>query len=505
MMVSLSSQWANGKAPASNNKPVAGLKPLKAKLDPSVLPIPTLTAGATINVLPAKTVPTLIGKQQAQVVPMDLVRTESGKTVPLLRAAVVEDQPLSFITTIEHSVTPQFHFGLLALMPKLAPDLARQMEAQLAQSKFKLAAQVAKQEKLMKQQLNATRAPVPMIPGAVQKAQPDPLKPLKLPLADRKRQPRAPVSDVVHRPDPQLTKQLDLQLAQAKKPVRLPKSPLVAYAVPASHFAEQIESQLAQSQKQTRPQIEIANQQLQAQLLHAHQLIGKMPDPKPSASPSTTALLQGPGTHLKLSFPKPAEDVAAQMHAQLVAAKLKLPPQTDVDAQLLQAKKHNEEVSAKLKPQMDALVTDLRVAPDRVNTRTTASGATVSTTAEIAGSNVILWDKWHLHFAELAHLPLLSAVQKCSNPTGANTVSITVSSNHHVDVSVARTKNQAFDQAVLQAYRSLDGNPDLQFPPGSKRTSINFMIDVSHSAATSPAEVRSRTSKGDKETLRPVR
>jgi hypothetical protein len=115
---------------------------------------------------------------------------------------------------------------------------------------------------------------------------------------------------------------------------------------------------------------------------------------------------------------------------------------------------------------------------------------------------IVEWDAWHKRFAQLAKTPLLKAVNQCGNPSGSNTLEITVSPDHHLNVKLSQPSNGKFDQAILQAYKSLDGNPSLEYPTGSKRTSITFLIDNKHTEAGVAGDVNSQTTTGDREVLR---
>jgi hypothetical protein len=145
---------------------------------------------------------------------------------------------------------------------------------------------------------------------------------------------------------------------------------------------------------------------------------------------------------------------------------------------------------------MDAILTHLRKIPPA-----SMPAANTAVSAQLDSTETIQWDEWHSRFAGLARDPILLAVKKSGNPSGANTIEITVSADKHVTARIVTAGDKKFDQAILQAYQSLNHNPDLAFPAKSRRTSITFLIDNEHKRAGVPSGVDSQTSVGDKEVV----
>ncbi|HEY9789272.1 MAG TPA: hypothetical protein V6D22_02655 [Candidatus Obscuribacterales bacterium] len=113
----------------------------------------------------------------------------------------------------------------------------------------------------------------------------------------------------------------------------------------------------------------------------------------------------------------------------------------------------------------------------------------------------ISWDAWYKGIARLSE-PLLGAfVERSGGPSGSNTVSITVLSDHHLSVSLVSGGNKIFDVAIMRAYRQLDGNRALAFPSGSHRTRVTFLADNKHDAAGAVSDVSTQTCVGDTEPL----
>ncbi len=111
----------------------------------------------------------------------------------------------------------------------------------------------------------------------------------------------------------------------------------------------------------------------------------------------------------------------------------------------------------------------------------------------------ISWDEWYQAFARLCDPVLAETVAKNGNPAGSNRIKITVSRSHHITVKLEKSQNQDFDNATLNAYRSVDGNALLEFPQGSKRDKVSFFIDNDHPTTDAVSGIDSTTLKGDAE------
>lgn len=109
------------------------------------------------------------------------------------------------------------------------------------------------------------------------------------------------------------------------------------------------------------------------------------------------------------------------------------------------------------------------------------------------------WDRWYAKMGSIIHDPLLKALDRHGNPSGANTVLVTVWKNHRLSIQITQPSNAAFDQAVVEAYRSLDNNPAIEFPAGSCRTVVTYFIDNRHATEGTPIGITKQIIKGDKE------
>jgi hypothetical protein len=73
--------------------------------------------------------------------------------------------------------------------------------------------------------------------------------------------------------------------------------------------------------------------------------------------------------------------------------------------------------------------------------------------------------------------------------------------NHRLRVSLIQGSNDDFDQAVLEAYRSLNGNIGLQFPVGTQRTVLDYDTAHIQNVSAPTVQFHSTTIHGDVEQL----
>ena len=317
---------------------------------------------------------------------------------------------------------------------------------------------------------------------------------------------------------PEISRLMEAEVAEARRkvaydvnvmenelrslPPRPDLPPTPARAGLGANALKALESELAQSKQQEQRRSQTAIQQYEVALSHAQGATGKMPA---SLQPQVVMPAAKPVGIAGLSVPSSSRsDTSAaerEMAAELERANLHLPSKTQLNAELAMATKQARVAVVRAQPAMDTILTHLRKIPP--------AGIPVASSAEPKGEDdaysTLKWDVWHARFAELARNPILKSVSKAGNPAGANTVEIGVSTDHRVTVRFVQTSNPAFDQAILQAYRSLDGNPALAYPAGSRRSSITFLIDNTHTGAGVPTGVKSQTSVGDKEIVRQQR
>ena len=97
---------------------------------------------------------------------------------------------------------------------------------------------------------------------------------------------------------------------------------------------------------------------------------------------------------------------------------------------------------------------------------------------------------------------LRDAIRKHGNPSGRNSMKLTVWPNHHLKAELAEGAegtSSEFDKATIEAYNLLNGNAALEYPVGSKREMITFFIDNIRKGTGAISGVKSQTIFGDKE------
>jgi hypothetical protein len=356
----------------------------------------------------------------------------------LLRGGATKNELRTTISTREHGLKPRFLVDLHELTAKSAPEISRLMESEIAAARQKMADNVTRQERLM----------------------------------DAKLQALSPKTDV-------------------------PTVPLRTTASRSETTA--LESSVAQSKQNKQLDSRQASQQMIAALSHARESRETMPviPMAPHIVPPTTKVAS-PTRMIPTTTKTNTSDSERLMKAELAKSKEQVPSDSEVNAALTQARNKAQATVSQTQPALDTLLTSLRTIPTlRIPSASKDEPAGNGDTA-----SVIEWDRWHAHFAKLARDPILKCLKKSGYPSGANTVEITVQADHKVSARLAKAANSGFDQAMLQAYKSLDRNPTLEFPTGSRRAAITFLIDNKHSGNGVPSEVKSQTSVGDKEILR---
>lgn len=113
----------------------------------------------------------------------------------------------------------------------------------------------------------------------------------------------------------------------------------------------------------------------------------------------------------------------------------------------------------------------------------------------------LLWDRWYQHINDLVCAALRTTMPKHGNPAGRNRVHITVWADHRIDPKLVEGGNQNFDQAIIEAYKSLNGSAELQFPLGTHRNQNDYDTAHFQDIPAATALFDSRTVRGDLETL----
>ena len=371
----------------------------------------------------------------------------SGASVSFLQGRVSTDGESGPLTTMQRLLRPRILTGYTMMRAQSSPlDLFRDLKAQLDRANPKLNAEIAKAKKEMDAQLASHPQDIPFNLDAIKNTE-NPKMPSAIPVLDP-----LPVNT---KPDPHLQAQIDL--ARRQMEWQLAHSGHLAYSTPVM------------------PGVGGAGQSIDIDI-----------------EARVRMARQDESTNIELA--------KRQMQAELARAKSGVTPDIRADRQQLdRAKKETAAQIAAAKPAMDAILTNLRVSPNLIMPSTAPGASTQSVDAELSYEKVIAWDKWYARVAKLYEPLLLKAIARHGNPEGANTVSITVSRNHQVEVSLMEADDSAFDLATLEAYRALNGNPVLEFPPGSHRSQVSFLIDNKHNNNAPVSRVSSQTYTGDKE------
>jgi hypothetical protein len=400
--------------------------------------------------------PSLMQHGQAGVV--DLRGTKKAQ---MLRGRVAQDIRDSTIKTREYGVKSHFYADLRKLTAKSAPELSWLMDTQLAEARRKLAGEVARDAQLMNRQLNSPQ-PQPTLPSmpARAKATPEESRALEAELAKSdQRDQRASASQ-----------QLRAALSRAQEQTaRVPTVPGKQVVIPTSGQAGFPGSPLPPAPK---VDTSAAERELAAQLAKANTK-SRLVASNTQRNQAVESIPSAPNVNTAAS--------ERELKGQLARAKGQIPLESRIGIEMESAKRRGQSVVSQAQPAMNAIMTSLRAIPHR--------DVPATATAEPADD-------------DLASQPILKEVRESGAPSGTNTVEITVLPNHHLTVRLTQPGNAAFDRAMLKAYQSLDGNPALEYPPGSRRSSIIFLIDNKHKETGVPSSVRSQTSVGDKETVR---
>ncbi len=114
----------------------------------------------------------------------------------------------------------------------------------------------------------------------------------------------------------------------------------------------------------------------------------------------------------------------------------------------------------------------------------------------------LLWDKWYKRVNELVCAALSKTMPANGNPAGRNRIHITVWPNHKIVPSLIEGKTPNFNRAVLDAYKMLDGNPELEFPIGTHRSVNEYETDHIQETSATTAVFDSQTIHGDVEVVK---
>ena len=423
-----------------------------------------------------------------------MVDLQAGENRNMLRGGVSQEEKTSLIQTREYGIKPRFSVDLRKMEAKYAPDLARMFYSEIAAARRRAAAKVAKYEPEMQKELKGRLPITDSIP--VHKASVD-SKPLDAAIAKSQLEQEKARKDKMN----PLEAAIDQARRLASGLQQIPNSGGGELKFPRVPVGKPAAIPLPQGGPLAIP--EVKGKPLAMPDVHGKPLA--MPDVhgKPLAFPEVNAkpLAFPEVTARPLKFPEiPNTNTTVAMkdlEGKLINANKKI-PEAELTAEMERAKKRAHDAVKDGQPAMDAILTHLRVTPSISFPKDSTKE---STPGDEDSVSIIKWDEWHAKFADLARKPILDAVHNSNNPGGSDTIEIVVKRDHTLSARITTPSNPEFDQAILQAYQSLNGNASLEFPTGSRRNAITFLIDNKHAGGI-PTAVKSQTTTGDQERLR---
>lgn len=367
-----------------------------------------------------------------------LQKMEASSQANFLQGGISKFSGQSPLNTTQRLLRPRILSGYTMMRPQTAlPDLFQKLKADMAAVKPRLDAELDKARKEMDAELKH-----PLLEGKLQVPKFQALSVAK-PADDLEAQ--------LSRTKPMLDFEIEIarrKMEEELRLARLRKTPVVMGngACEPMRNTKQMEDEILLARQRTEEQVAIAHRQLEAELARAKKI---------------------------------------QAVPELSAEQMKL----------ANARKEVEARIAKSKPELDAILTHMRAS----GTLSLPDSAEETVQGELSGQTVINWDKWYANFARLYEPRLLKFLKLAGDPEGSNTVSITVSNDQRIEVSLFKDDNPRFDRATLRAYKSLDRNAALAFPQGSHRQRVNFLIDNVHESSGPASAVKSKPFTGDRE------
>ncbi|MGD9684275.1 MAG: hypothetical protein AB7W16_24180 [Candidatus Obscuribacterales bacterium] len=143
-----------------------------------------------------------------------------------------------------------------------------------------------------------------------------------------------------------------------------------------------------------------------------------------------------------------------------------LAAERDLNAELLRAKK--------------SIDGDLSIPRSSLNVTLAPPLVSESVAGQVMMRDTVGWNDWHRRFAMLLKPALLDAMRRHDYPSGTNVLAVTVCRDCRLRVSIYRPSNPNYDDAILDAYRSLSGNLGLTFPAGTTCAEVSFHSRSSH-------------------------
>jgi hypothetical protein len=285
---------------------------------------------------------------------------------------------------------------------------------------------------------------------------------------------------------------MDSKLRASKPHSDIPEIP--ARTMPTVSLSKVMDSELQKTQKSKRTKNGAGDAPFKLAMMPGQPspVKGAMPDSGSGNLPQ----MKSPGFPQSNDITEKVKRSEIEMEAQLANAHrvaAQFPSQTNPNSPDTNSRMQINDLRPN--PGIDAVLTQVRSLP------VASFPSLPKSNAPGDMSDVVPWDEWHARFAQIARGPILTNVSNAKHSSGADTVEITVWRNLRVDAKLTKPGSAEFDRAILNAYKSLSGNPGLSFPQHSRREKITFQVDNEHHGAGIPSSVQSQTKKGDKEII----
>lgn len=111
----------------------------------------------------------------------------------------------------------------------------------------------------------------------------------------------------------------------------------------------------------------------------------------------------------------------------------------------------------------------------------------------------LLWDAWYERVGKECDARFTQELERRGNPIGSCTLQVFVLNDLSIGVTAIARSGEPFTMAALTAYRSMDHNPILQFPSGSKRKQVRFLVRNKQSDEGLVTDIDAERIRGDKE------
>jgi hypothetical protein len=306
---------------------------------------------------------------------------------------------------------------------------------------------------------------------------------------------------------------LDAEISDAEKEMKFELSKSVSAPSPSSLAQTAMKAPAQELKPNLDLQLRRATPKLESELSIARR---EMEEQLAQVSKTETPIIFGTGTmkvkvsKIDLDDREPSDNARAElenemalaqqdMQEQLTGRRISAPVKVsnEIKSQLAHGRFLRDAQMAEAKKELAAVYMTMRRPPQLA---TEAQLRTIDRSGDAAAlERLISWDNWYAKVAKASEAHLLKSLAKYGSPSGINTIAISVWPNHRLQAHIVKSSNSRFDNATLEAYRTLDGDSILQFPDGSRREVIKFLVDNKHHSQNAVSSVDSQSCTGDNE------